>query len=692
MDPFELPAELPVTVAELSQLREAATAEITRIQQAFETNADLSDDDVTYLESLNDAVDTLDAALAEATSSEEAHRSAVNAAIARGRAATAAAETGEGDDADEDEADDADEDEGDDEDEDDDRQEMAAASAKKPAKRKHSFRRVGEQEAPGDRVGPSWVVAPGAPGFKAADIGKRVSFDQMGEALDSVLQGKGRGRLTGSPHPTKVGKLAQTLVHLSRGYENMPVIDDPHALVAAINAATDERKLPGGSLVAAGGWTSPSELIYTFCDVPNASDLLVLPNIPISRGGLKWPIEPDLTSILESFQFFFPEPELEDVDDDGNPTAVKHQVEIPAPTDFEEIRLSAVGYSVKAGILQRQGWPESISYFLQVLAQEHLRAMSRRKVLTMVHASTLVSPSSSTMMGTTSAILNSLELQAVNQRLHRGLPRNATIEGVAPSWLPAAVRADLSYRQGLDVFNTSDAQVDAWLRARNIMLQYVGDWQTRDTDLPGKLDTLRWPGHVDVMLYPAGTWFQSQANIIELGVQYPMDQVQVNRYTEFFTEDSYAVGKRCGVTEVVRVPIKVDGAIGARVSLTLSDTSTDQGGFPDYGPPGGGTDGQKDLPVTKVLTVSGTPTGGTFKLTLDADETDAIAYNATPAAVKAALVGLNDAYGENDFTVTGDGNLPGNPLTIVFPGGALSVTSKAFTGGTTPDAALSDPS
>ena len=74
---------------------------------------------------------------------------------------------------------------------------------------------------------------------------------------------------------------------------DMTEAEDQHALVAAINAAVDERNLPHGSLIAAGGWCAPSEQLYDFCDVPNAVDLMSLPEIAINRGGLRWPVEPD---------------------------------------------------------------------------------------------------------------------------------------------------------------------------------------------------------------------------------------------------------------------------------------------------------------------------------------------------------------------------------------------------------------
>ena len=677
--PFRLPAELPTTVDELNTLRDEATAEINDIQTRYAADDDLSTDDVDYLTSLLEAVDVLNSAIAELNAATEAseaeHRSAVDDVIARAQAATASAsasaetaEIVEGEAV----------------------EEIAPGTVVASTTgggggstiRPVNFRGLGATDAPAGEQGPGWVVAHGAPGFGPEMIGQRVGFSQMGVALDSVRQGHGVGRLTGRVSGLK---MRQEVARMVRGLE---VADDQHALVAAINAATDQRKLPGGSLTAAGGWCAPSEQLYDFCDVPDATDLISLPEIGINRGGLRWPVEPDLTGLFESFEFFFTEPELEAVDGNGDPTAINHCVEIPCPGEFEEIRLNAVGWCVEAGILQKQGWPESIEYVLRALTQEHFRAMSRRSIRDMWNGGNPVKTFDAALqVGGTSGVLNALALYATNMRLHRGLGRTATIEGVAPSWFFEALRADMAMMEGVDTKDVGDGQITGWLSSRNLAFQWVGDWQTRDVGLPGHLDTLRWPGHVDVMLYPAGTWFRSLSNIIEVGVMHPKEQLQINRYTEFFTEDAIAIGKRCGISANLRIPLKINGGLGDRVTISYTDTDPDFGGGYSGAAPGGGTDGAHGLPKVTTITISGTPTGGNFKLTYLGDETAAIAYNATTSAVKAALVALNDGLGADDFTVTGTAGT--SYVITARGGGAVTVTTKALTGGTSPDVVAS---
>ena len=95
----------------------------------------------------------------------------------------------------------------------------------------------------------------------------------------------------------------------------------------------------------------------------------------------------------------------------------------------------------------------------------------------------------------------------------------------------------------------------------------------------------------------------------------------------------------------------------------------------------------------QTLTVTGTPTGGTFRITLDGVETANIAYNATPANVQTALEAISSVGAGN--VTCGGGTLPGATVTITFTGSKAAtpqnlctVTNAAFTGGTTPTGAI----
>ena len=569
----QMPQTLPTAAAELAALLEGAQADINDIRTRHAAGETLTGADAVRLKSLLADVDTLTAAHATAVLAEPADADEVAGLLSQADGAPEAPEAP----ADEAPADEAPEGGagGAAPEAPADAPQVPVAASGQPAPVTNGNRPVsfgaavtGAPPAPteGDEPAPGWVMQPGVPGFKVGM--EKVGFAEIAKALDTIRPGSRAAARGNRPDKHMDGKSfsAQVVSALTRDVE---VVDDPHALVAAINKATSlvkGERVTATSLTAAGGWCAPSEQLYDFCDVPDATDLLSLPEITINRGGIRWPREPDLSGIFEDFEWFFTEPELEATDPvTGAPTAIKQCVEIPCPEDFDEIRLNAVGWCVEAGILQEQGWPELIEWFMRSLTQEHLRALSRRSILNIVAgsgAAKVIPPAS--VLGSVASVLNSLALVATNIRLKRGLSRTATIEGIAPSWFFEVLRADLAFREGTDTFAVTDAQILGWLTARNIALQFVGDWQTRAAGLPGHMDTLKWPTTVDIVMYPAGTWFRSMSNVIELGVMYPKEQLQVNRFTRMFTEDAIAVGKRCGESALVRVPLDVNGAVGIR--------------------------------------------------------------------------------------------------------------------------------
>lgn len=95
---------------------------------------------------------------------------------------------------------------------------------------------------------------------------------------------------------------------------------------------------------------------------------------------------------------------------------------------------------------------------------------------------------------------------------------------------------------------------------------------------------------------------------------------------------------------------------------------------------------------TDLVTITGSPTGGTFTLSVGIEETDPIAYDATPEAVQAALEDLANV-GAGNVTVSGT-SLSGG-LTVVFIGelaslelDALTADDQGLTGGSTPTVAI----
>lgn len=94
-----------------------------------------------------------------------------------------------------------------------------------------------------------------------------------------------------------------------------------------------------------------------------------------------------------------------------------------------------------------------------------------------------------------------------------------------------------------------------------------------------------------------------------------------------------------------------------------------------------------DTDEVQSVTITGSPTGGTFTLTFDGDTTSAINYNAAASTVQTALRALDSIDGAN-VTVTGSA---GGPYTVTFVNelgaqnvAAMTASGAGLTGGTSP--------
>lgn len=93
----------------------------------------------------------------------------------------------------------------------------------------------------------------------------------------------------------------------------------------------------------------------------------------------------------------------------------------------------------------------------------------------------------------------------------------------------------------------------------------------------------------------------------------------------------------------------------------------------------------------QTVTITGSPTGGTFTLTYSGQTTSSIAYNAAASAVQSALTALSN-IGSGNVAVTGSA---GGPYTVTFQGSlahtnvAQMTATGSFTGGTSPAVTVS---
>lgn len=564
MGAFQLPETLPQDVAGLEELRSQAGAEFDAIKAKVENGDSLTAEELGDLRSLAAAIDTLTSAVSDAHAAVEAHNAEVRSLIdaTAGKLTPAVEETETIEPAAEVVA---------------EAPVAVAAAAAKPVPARTSFAGVATSNTttPVEKTPVGFEMSQNVPGYVKGLVG----FSEVAKAMSKMAPGStirgNRAPISSRIRDLKTGKVAtadfshaMSFATLSRNLSDEQIIRSADEFLPKVEAAvsnTRAAKYDNGALVAAAGFCAPSETVYDFCDVTEDNDLLSLPEINIARGGLRYPNDPDMTDFYASLPFFYTSAQL-----DAEPT--KPCVEIPC-TDFEEITKNATGICITVGLLQEKNWPELVAKYLAEVMKAHMHDLQARSISAILTGSgaAVVMPAAETI-GAAGSILNALAWNAVDIRVRERMGRRAKIEGFAPSWLLAIAQADLALQSGRDLKAVTEQDVDAWLAVRNISIQWVSDWQTRDDDLPGDPAgmPLSYPATVDVVLYPQGAWFRHVDNVIEVGNLYDKAQLQANTKTALFTEDEFAVGKRCRISRLVRVPLCVSGAIGAEQYVTCN--------------------------------------------------------------------------------------------------------------------------
>lgn len=390
--------------------------------------------------------------------------------------------------------------------------------------------------------------------------------------------------ITGNVNSGRDGE--RTRVGLARIKRNVPdefVIKDDRNAEEVIARATDETQLPGGSLVAAAGWCAPSEQLYDLCPIRMTQEGMIdLPSVTARRGGIRYPADFDWSAIWGSTGFYLTEAE-------AIAGVEKTCVEVPCPPEFEECRMDVSGLCIRTPILMERGWPERVEQFIQGSLLIHAHKMNARKLAKMEAMSTAVTfpaaanPDPNAAVtdphgpGAVESLLSILELQVQYQRYHWRLSQTATLEMVAPYWMRGILKSDLRKKLGIDNrWNVTDAMVDGYLRAVGVNPQYVYDWQDSLSsgnagDFGGEIPT-EWPDQVKFLLYPAGTFFQLQADVINLDGVYDHASLIQNVYTALFTEEGWQVCSRCLQSYVVTVPLCANGLSGSQQLTTCATT------------------------------------------------------------------------------------------------------------------------
>lgn len=406
------------------------------------------------------------------------------------------------------------------------------------------------------------------PGFAA---GEGADFTDLARAVERRLQGFNAGAYESAHRGGRNLREQHGLAVIRRKFASDVTVNsaDPEATERAIRNAVSEKNLPGGSLVASGGWCAPSETLYDLLETESSDGLISLPEIHVARGGINFTKGPKFSDLFGKVGFNYTEAEDKAgkyaPTSDSDPTlkeGPKPVYRVPC-TGFEEVRLNAAGVIVQAGLLQQRGFPELVARTIRGVLNAHAHKMSERYIDALVKGSTAVSMPAA-QVGATAPILTAIDLQAEHYKYVGRLGRGTSLEVVLPYWVRGLIRSDLARRLGVDLLDVSDSRMDGWFRARGINVQYVYDWQALTGD--GSAFT-SWGSEVKFLMYSAGTFVKGTSDILTLDTVYDSTLLGQNDYTALFTEEGWLVAKMGHDSRVVTVPVEPTGHTAGGVTI-----------------------------------------------------------------------------------------------------------------------------
>lgn len=417
------------------------------------------------------------------------------------------------------------------------------------------------------------TAAADVPGFSN---GQHLDLDPESPHLGEAFIARARG-LTGQRGAGRV----------QSGFAKIVVDADPAVVASgsgatsvnvmeALKNATDQKRLPGGALTAAG-WCAPSEVLYDPLNLSTAEGLISVPEISAPRGGLRWTTGPDFGTVYGNGTFSLTETQ-------AIAGQTKPVFNIPCGT-WTEARMNADGIYLTGDILTEHSWPEGISDYIVKgqIAWQH--KVSGATIADMVAGSTVKDLSGPYEFGAIPTILGALELQAEDMKYRGRLSRNAPLEVILPFFARGIIRSDFAKRLDSDAgasISVTDAQIDDMFAVRGLNVQYVYDWQDAivtsgsGSGAMGSETTpvSTWPQTFKALMYPAGTWARALAPVIELSTVYDSVLLTNNQYIALFIEQGRLTIKRGFDSRVVTLMSNPSGVTGGYASPTNPQAAT----------------------------------------------------------------------------------------------------------------------
>ncbi|GGG04042.1 hypothetical protein GCM10007304_17740 [Rhodococcoides trifolii] len=337
-----------------------------------------------------------------------------------------------------------------------------------------------------------------------------------------------------------------------------------------LDRISNERRLEGESLVASGGWCSPSETLYELAgELEATTNLIDLPEIAVTRGGIRTTEGPDFSAIYSGAGIGVYKTEAEAIA--GYTKAVYR---VPC-TNWTDTRAGVVHTAIEAGILQNDAYPEMTQRVTRGALVAHAHKVNALSIAQVEAQST---SGGTVTMGpsATTAILNGLNFQMTHYRYLYRAADTMSLEVKLPLFAKELFKADLAVASGMDrtqALNITDEQINAWFTVRHAKVQWLYDWQdaftgaTGATALGSATLPTAWPTSIKAIIYAAGAFVRGRGEIVSLNAVYDSTNIKVNDFLHLFVEEKLLVLRRQYKAYVTTFPVDLSGTTSAPQKL-----------------------------------------------------------------------------------------------------------------------------
>lgn len=354
-------------------------------------------------------------------------------------------------------------------------------------------------------------------------------------------------------------------------------IDLDEAIEWALSSERRKRDTGMDSLVAAGGWCAPSEVLYDLIDLISEDGMLDIPGITVNRGGVRYSLGPDFSTVFGSGANFTR------TETQAIAGLAKPIVNVPCPT-FTDNRMVVDGLYLTGDILSQKGYPEAYADYLKKALASFAHYVNLQSIADIVALSgTAIDltlnqtgpPLQYTNKAVTTELLGAVELQVTDMRYRNRLSLTQGVEVIFPLWLKGPIRSDIAKRQGVEnAWLVSDQDISDWFALRGARVQWVYDWQDSFSGVSGGFGSstaaVAWPQTAFFLIHPQGAFVRALSDVIELNAVYDSTLLTTNQFVALFMEQARLTLKRAWDCRYVKVPISVSGATGAAVDYTTN--------------------------------------------------------------------------------------------------------------------------